>query len=272
MTIGRGEAHEHIGAGSLFDVRLSREGGRDVVEKRLLPRFVREPEARAALVREAQVLAAVKHRAVPELIRVGTDERGPFLVETFVAGASIRRIVESWSPRGGVPGRLAGHVARQAFSALAELASLSGPGGALEFVHGDIGPDHVVLDPTGDVRLLDFGASRIASMAPSLVSEGRGTLPFVAPEIARGEAPAGPGGDVYALAATALYLGAGQPLCGARDEAAMLLEIGTRGVRTELFDRTPFRPAEREALARALAVDPRDRIADARSIAAVFDA
>lgn len=263
---------EHIGAGSLFDVRLVREGGREVVEKRILPRFVREPEARAALVREAQVLAAVKHHAVPELVRVGTDDRGPFLIETYIHGASIRRIVESWAPRGGVPGRLAGHLARQAFTALAELSSLEGPGGPLHFVHGDIGPDHVVMDPTGDVRLLDFGASRIAALAPALISEGRGTLPFVAPEIARGDCPPGPAGDVYALAATVLYLGAGQPLCAARDEAAMLLEIGTAGVRTELLARTPFRGVERETLALALALDPRERITDARAIAAAFDA
>lgn len=189
-----------------------------------------------------------------------------------MAGASIRRIVESWSPRGGVPARLAGHVARQAFSALAELAALPGPSGPLGFVHADLGPDHVVLDPTGDVRFLDFGAARIDALPASLLGEGRGTLPFVAPEIARGDAPPSHAGDVYALAATALFLGAGQPLCAARDEAAMLFEVGTRGVRTDLLASAPYRPSEREALARALAVDPSARIRDAREIAAVFDA
>ena len=76
---------------------------------------------------------------------------------------------------------------------------------------------------------------------------------------------------MYALAATVLYLGAGQPLCAARDEAAMLLEIGTSGVRADLLARTSFRGVEREALALALALDPRERITDARALAAVFD-
>lgn len=267
-----GPGHDHIGAGSLFDVRRVREDGREAVEKRILPRFRREPQARAALVREAQVLAAARHPSLPELIRVGADDKGPFLVETYVAGASIRWIVESWSPRGGVPGRLTGHIVREAFAALAELAELGGPAGPLGFVHGDIGPDHVLLGPTGEVRFLDFGASRIATLPTALLGEGRGTLPFVAPEVARGEATTDAAADVYSLAATLLFLAAGQPLCEARDEAAMLVEVGTRGVRAELVAAAPgLSRAEREALARALEVDPARRLRSARAILAALD-
>jgi serine/threonine protein kinase len=249
-------------------VRHFREDGRDLVVKRLLPRFRREPAARAALAREAHVLSAVRHRALPELVRLGTDEHGPFLVETFTVGTSIRRIVDSWSERGGVPARLAAHVARQAFAALVELASL----GALGFVHGDIGPENVFVAPDGDVRLVDFGASRIADLPPGLLGEGRGTLPFAAPEIARGEAPPSAAGDVYSTAATALFLAAGEPLCAAREQAAILLEVGTRGIRTELFEKArAFRPAEAKALAAALALDPAGRLTSAAAILEAFD-
>lgn len=264
--------HRLVGAGAVFEVRHFHEHGRDLVLKRLLPRVRREPAARAALAREAHVLAAVRHRALPDLLRLGTDEHGPFLVETYVTGASIRRIVDSWSDRGGVPGRLAAHVTRRAFEVLAELAALSGPSGPLGFVHGDIGPDHVVVDPVGDVRLLDFGASRIADLPAGLAGEGRGTLPFVAPEIARGEAPPSSAGDVYSMAATALFLASNEPICAAKDVGAMLLEVGTRGVRTELLERSrAFRPAERAALAAALAIDPSRRPGSAAEIVAAFD-
>lgn len=264
--------HTLVGTGALFEVRHFREQGRELVVKRLLPRFRREPPARAALAREAHVLSAARHRALPEIVRVGTDEHGPFLVETFVAGTSIRRIVESWSGRGGVPGRLAAHVTRQAFAALAELAALEGPAGPLGFVHGDIGPEHVVIAPDGDVRLVDFGASRIADLPAGLAGEGRGTLPWVAPEIARGEASPCAEGDVYSMAATALFLAAGEPLCAATDPPAMLLEVGTRGVRTELLERSrAFRPAEKQAIAAALAVSGSPRRPSAAEILAAFD-
>ncbi len=261
-----------IGAGAIFEVRHFREGGRELVVKRLLPRVRREPVARAALAREAHVLHALKHRALPEIVRLGTDDHGPFLVETFQPGTSIRRIVESWSGRGGVPGRLAAHVARQAFEALAELGALSGPSGPHGFVHGDLGPDHVVVGPEGDVRLLDFGMSRIADLPAGLLGDERGTLPFVAPEIARGEAPPSAGGDVYSMAATMLFLASGGPLCAAKDVAAMLLEVGTRGVRTELWGAARgFRPVEKAALAAALSVSPDERRVSAAEIVAAFD-
>lgn len=261
-----------IGVGSLFEVTLLREDGRSLVEKRLLSRFRREPEARAALAREGRVLAAVKHPALPELVRVGADEKGPFLVETFAAGASIRQIVETWSGRGGVAPRLAAHVTREAFAVLAELAALSSADGPLGFVHGDIAPDHVLLGPTGEVRLLDFGASRVRDLPRSLLGEGRGTLPFVAPEVARGEAPPSAASDVYALAATALFLASGRPLCEAKDEAAMLLEVGSRGLRPELCEAAAaFRPREKEALARALALDPALRLSSPAEVLRAFD-
>jgi serine/threonine protein kinase len=129
-----------------------------------------------------------------------------------------------------------------------------------------------VVTPDGDVRFVDFGASRIADLPASLHGDERGTLPFVAPEIARGEAPLSAAGDVYSMAATVLYLAAGEPLCAAKEPPAMLLEVGTRGVRTELFERArALRPAEKEALAAALAIDAAQRRTSAAEIVAVLD-
>jgi serine/threonine-protein kinase len=263
-----------IGAGALFEVREIHEGGRALVEKRLHARVRREPRARAALAREAHVLAAIRHPALPELVRVGSDERGPFLVETLVVGTSVRALVESWAEagRGGVPARLAAHVTLEAFRVLAELSEQAGAGGPLSPVHGDITPDHVLVGPAGEVRLVDFGAARIRGLPAALIGEDRGTLPFAAPEVARGEAPPSPAADVYSMAATALFLSAGEAVCAAREAAAMLLEVGTRGVRTELFERVrAFRPREKEALAAALAVDPAARAASAAEIVAAFE-
>ena len=261
-----------IGAGAMFEARLFHEKGRDLVEKRLVPRVRAEPVARAALAREAHVLAALKHPAVPELVRVGADDKGPYLVETLVVGASIRQVVEVWQVRGGVPPRLVAHVTREAFRVLAELAVHEGPTGPLSPVHGDIAPDHVVLAPTGEVRLIDFGAARIQGLSPALLGDDRGTLPFAAPEVARGEAPPSAAADVYSMAATVLFLATGEPLCDARSAAAMLLEVGTRGLRTGLLDRArAFGAAEKAALVAALAIDPARRLSSAAEILAAFD-
>jgi serine/threonine protein kinase len=240
-----------------------------LVCKRLLSRTVREPAARAAMVREGRFLALARHPALPALVRVGADAQGPFLVETRAPGLSLRALSEAWAQRGApVPPSLVAHIALAAANALAELHALADAQGPLGLVHGDLGPDHLFLGPIGELTFVDFGAARFRGLEPELETGDRGTLPFAAPEIARGEARSSAEGDVHALAATLLHLATGEPLCEARDAAAALVEIGERGLRTELCARARgLREAGREALRQALAFDPAARLRSARALA-----
>jgi serine/threonine protein kinase len=258
-----------LATGGIFQVALVRDHGELAVCKRLLPRVREEPAARAAMVREAMVLARARHAALPALRRVGNDAHGPFVIEARVEGSSVRALVEGWRARGQpVPPRLVAHLALAAAEALAEVHELAGEQGPLGLSHGDLGPAHLVMGPLGDARFLDFGAARFAGMDASLETADKGTLPFVAPEVARGEAPPGQGADVYALAATLVFLATGGPMCGAREDAAMLLEIGERGLDPALCARAEGLSAgAREALGRALALEPRARLASARALA-----
>jgi serine/threonine protein kinase len=261
-----------LATGTIFAVALVQDHGAVAVCKRLLPRMRAEPAARAAMAREGLILARAHHPALPALIRVGTDAEGPFLLETRVEGASVRALVEGWAARGQpVPPRLVAHVAAAAAEALAELHELAGADGPLGFVHGDLAPDHVVLGPIGAVRFVDLGAARWAGMDAAIPAEDRGTLPYAAPEVARGDAPPDQRADVYALAATLLHLATGLPLCPAQGDAAMLLEIGERGLSPSLCaGAAGLTPAARDALARALRLDPAHRLARARDLAAAL--
>jgi serine/threonine protein kinase len=260
---------EPLGSGSVFEVAAVRDGGAIVACKRLTPRAGRARAARAAMVREAKVLARARHPSLPALVRVGSDGHGPFVIESLVRGATVRAIVEGWRARGQrVPPRLVAHLAAAAAEALAELHELADEAGPIGFVHGDLGPDHVRMGPLGEARFLDLGAARFAGMDRSLDHGDRGTLPFVAPEVARGEAPPSAAGDVYALAATLLWLATGEPLCEAQGEAAMLLAIGERGLRLDLCDRAAGIPeAGRAAIRDALALDPSSRLTSPRALA-----
>ena len=261
-----------LGGGSVFDVALVRDGAREVVCKRLSPRAAREPAARAAMAREARALALMKHEALPALIRVGTDARGPFLIESHVVGVSARGLVEGWRARGSaVPPRLVAHLAEAAATALAALHALADAAGPIAFSHGDLGPDHLILGPLGEARFVDLGAARFRGMEAKLETGDRGTLPFVAPEVARGETAPSAASDVYALAATLLFLATGEPLTVAREAGAMLMEIGERGVRGDLLGRAVgLDAASRAALGRALALDPADRAASAHDLASAL--
>lgn len=279
------ELVRRLGAGTMFDVALVREraperhegggGGerRTLVCKRLTSRMVREPVGRAAIVREAKALLLANHPALPAIVRVGFDPYGPFVLETALEGAPLRGLVEAWRARGKkVPPRLVAHIARASIEALAEIHELADGARPIELVHGDIGPDHVLLGPLGDVRFIDFGAARFQGMESELATDDRGTLPYVAPEVARGEAPPSAQADVYALAATLLFLASGGPICRVREEAAMLVEVGERGVRVDLLEEaSAFAEQERSALRAALSIEPKARPASARALLAAFD-
>jgi serine/threonine protein kinase len=265
------ELVRRLGSGGVFDVALVRETADLLVCKRLLPRLRDEPAAHGALEREAKGLSLAQHPALPRLVRVGDDAQGPFVLETYIEGVSLRAVVEAWRQRGQpVPVPLAQHVAREALALLAELHELHHDGAPLGFVHGDLGPDNLLLGPTGQLRLIDLGACRFEGMDARLLHGGdRGTLPFVAPEVARGEASPAASHDVYALAATLLFVALSRPLVEASSEGALLLRIGERGLDAALVEEaTGLGSEQRSALAAALSFEPEGRVSTARELLA----
>jgi serine/threonine protein kinase len=118
---------------------------------------------------------------------------------------------------------------------------------------------------TDDVALIDFGLAQWRGGGPPSDGATRGTLLYVAPEVARGER-FDTRADDFALAAALFTLATGTPLRDARGTAAVLAEAGSkpfdathpgqtwRDRATELFPRSIA-----DALLACLAFDPRDR-------------
>ena len=75
------------------------------------------------------------------------------------------------------------HVVRQIASALGYMYSAG-------IVHRDIKPGNVMLTPSGDVKVMDFGIARAISDAQSTMTQTAavvGTAQYLSPEQARGE-------------------------------------------------------------------------------------
>jgi serine/threonine protein kinase len=256
---------QRLGIGSVFEVAIVRDAaGRALVCKRVAPR-ARASAAESALDREREIIVALKSAELPELVEWGADERGGFLLETPVAGTPLRSLLDG---KKALDSGAWLAMARATSRALSALHAGSDERGPLAFVHGDISPDNLFFDPSGTATFVDLSSATFRDAPLPVFPNHRGTLPYVSPEIARGEAPTSAASDSYALAATLLAVAVGSPIVEATTDASRLFEVATRGIDASLIDRrTDLPKAARQAIARALAFDPRSRLASSRELA-----
>jgi serine/threonine protein kinase len=156
--------------------------------------------------REVKAAARLAH---PNIVTAyDADEAGAmhFLVMEYVAGTTLDREV---ARRGPLPLREACDLIHQAALGLQHAHERG-------LVHCDIKPHNLLLTPTGQVKILDFGLARVldegASETMSLPSGTLlGTPDYVAPEQARDPRCADIRADIYSLGCTLYHLLAGRP-------------------------------------------------------------
>src|SRR5438874_3397366 len=207
---GRYQVGEVLGYGGMAEVHLGRDLrlGRDVAIKTLRTDLARDDTFQLRFRREAQNAASLNHPAIVAVYDTGeevapTGETIPYIVMEFVAGRTLKEVLTA-------EGRL---MPRRALEITAEICA------ALEFshrhgiIHRDIKPGNVMLTPTGQVKVMDFGIARaLASGATTMTQTSAviGTAQYLSPEQARGEA-VDARSDVYATGCVLYELLTGHP-------------------------------------------------------------
>lgn len=204
-VVGRGgmaEVHE------AQDLRL----GRRVAIKILRPDLARDPAFQTRFRREAQSAAALNHPNIVAVYDTGEDllasDAGvevlvPYIVMEFVDGMTLRQILARG--RRLLPER-ALEITARVLSAL-DYAHRHG------IVHRDIKPGNVMLNRSGDVKVMDFGIARAlneTTAAMTATSAVMGTAQYLSPEQARGEV-VDARSDIYSAGVLLYELLTGQP-------------------------------------------------------------
>jgi serine/threonine-protein kinase len=190
------------GMGIVFRARHLRLN-RPVALKMLLAGEYAGPRERGRFQREAEAVAALRHPNVVQVYDVGEADGRPYFTMEFVEGGSLtQRLAGSPQP------------ARSAATLVATLAAAMQMAHQSGIVHRDLKPSNVLLARDGTPKITDFGLAWRLDGNAGLILSGApmGTPSYMAPEQARGQAPAiGPAVDVYALGAILYELLTGRP-------------------------------------------------------------
>jgi hypothetical protein len=215
LVLNRFRVRGRLGSGGFgtvyraWDERLERDVAVKVIE------LQGQPLDR--VLREAQAVARLNHRSVVTLYELGEDGRRAYLVSELVEGATLADLE-----------REAGLSDRDVAAAASDLCAALAHAHSRGVVHRDIKPQNVLIAAEDrGAKLMDFGIARVLD-GSGITATGDivGTLAYMAPEQAEGEA-AGPPADVYSLALTLYEAWSGQNPNARSTPAATARAIGS---------------------------------------------
>jgi serine/threonine protein kinase len=198
----------HGGMGVVYRAR-QKSLGRMVALKMILPGMLGSDSAVKRFYQEAQAAGRLDHPGIVPVYEVGEHHGRHFFTMAFVEGTSLG----AWVRGHGLPPL---HEALHIAAAVAEAVDHAHQRGIL---HRDLKPDNVLIEPTGRVRITDFGLSKqIGDGQGDLTQTGQilGTPCYMAPEQATGrKEEVGPATDVFALGGVLNFLLTKHPpFCG----------------------------------------------------------
>lgn len=203
---GRYELHRRIARGGMADVFLARDQllDRPVAVKVLFPEFATDPSFVERFRREAQSAANLNHPNIVSVYDWGQEQGTYFIVMEYIDGRSLADILRSEGPL---------HPQRAAEVA-SDIAAALGFAHRNGVVHRDVKPGNVLISPTGQVKVADFGIARALGADPesNLTQAGSvmGTATYFAPEQAQG-LPLDPRSDLYSLGVVLYEMVTGRP-------------------------------------------------------------
>lgn len=185
---------EKIGEGGMALVFKARDlrTGHDVAVKFLKPEYHDNPDFVAFFQREATAASKMSHHNIVNLLDVGDDEKGLYIVIEYVNGKTLKDIIRE---RGAMSEEVAAQIVIRILSALQHAHSA-------HIIHRDIKPQNILVDQNGYIKVSDFGIARMMDAPGEMWEERRdtvmGSVHYFSPEQACGK-PATAASDLYSV-------------------------------------------------------------------------
>jgi eukaryotic-like serine/threonine-protein kinase len=247
-SLGHYKILDRIGASGIGEVYRARDTrlGRTVAIIEVAAAITDDPERRATFSEQARASLVLSHPNIAALYELDDDRGQLYLVREFVAGQTLT------SEMGGRPMN-----PRRALELVIQIADALAAAHAAGIVHRGLTPDHVIVTPKGNAKVLDFGLATWS---------GAGTE-YMPPEQTRA-GPVDHRADIFSLGMVLFEMLTGK-----------LPSRGTGSADLASSRHRSLPPELDPILARALAARPDDRYdsaavlaADLRTIGPLLDA
>jgi serine/threonine-protein kinase len=240
------------------DLRLNRP----VVIKALRPELAESEPARRRFEREACLCSVLEHPNICAIFDMGEEEGLAYIVMQLVEGRTLKELLN------GRP-----LATLSALSIAIQIADALAVAHANGIVHRDIKPTNVMVTPSGQAKVLDFGlakmlASDAASETKAVSAEGGdpmtevgvpyGSIGYGSPEQAAGE-NVDHRSDIFSLGVVLYEMFTGQPAFRGKNRLELLRGVINETPRPIALLNPDAPPQVQAIVERALAKDPAER-------------
>ncbi len=181
---------ERIGIGGMAEVYQAQDKvlGRMVAVKVMLPQYASDPAFTQRFKQEAAAAANLQSPYIVNIYDWGQDKGTYYIVMEYVRGSDLKTAINE---RGIINQRKSAEIASQVCQALSVAHGL-------DIVHRDIKPQNIMVQPDGNVKVMDFGIARAKNSVMSKTSTVLGTAHYISPEQAQGKDLTA-ASDIYSL-------------------------------------------------------------------------
>ena len=187
---GRYQVQDKIGSGGMATVYrgLDEVLGRTVAIKTMLPQYASDPSFAARFKQEAQAAAALQSPYIVSVYDWGKDADTYYIVMEYLRGTDLKSGIRK---HGALDCKKVAQIGSQICGALSVAHKH-------EIIHRDIKPQNIMVQPDGNIKVMDFGIARAKNSHLTQDNSVLGTAHYVSPEQTQGK-ELGPTTDIYSL-------------------------------------------------------------------------
>ena len=248
---------EKIGSGGMAEVykAVDETLGRTVAVKVLHPHYASDPNFAARFRREAQAAANLQSPNIVNIYDWGQDGDTYYIVMELVRGNDLKTLITEQGP---LDSRRVAEIGAQVCSALSVAHGY-------DVIHRDIKPHNIMVDPDGNVKVMDFGIARAGDTTMTQTGSVLGTAHYVSPEQAQGRELKAQS-DLYSLGVVLYEASTGRPPFEAETPVAVALKhVNEQPVRPTRVN-PAVDPGLERVIGRALSKDPSKRYPTAQEM------